>query len=783
MISQSVLQKLEFQKVLQYISKYSITERGKNNILSTLPNLSREAAVHRGKLVTQAKEILIKHEFPPLEFIPELNEILANSRIEGALLDEKKILDVLRLAIISRQTFYHLKNYKDAAPDLSELNAGLFVDKILEHHISNVIDEYGEVKESASAKLGEIKRDIRRKKDDLIKTVNKLMKSLADSAIVREDYLTLRDGRVVIPVKVEHKRHLRGFIHSESATGQTVYIEPEQTLELNNEIVSLSFSEKREIERLLKELTKKIGSVSSELKTSLNTLGVIDEIFSSAKYSIEIIGEFPLLDDSKPFNILDAKHPILLKKYGREKTVSLNSSIENKKIILITGPNAGGKTVVLKTIGLLSLMLKCGFHIPVSPDSNFRIFDKILLDIGDEQSIEDDLSTFSSHLSNINNILSDAYEDTLVLLDEIGTGTDPAEGSALAAAVLLSLRDKGATVFATTHHGNLKLIANQEAGFENAAMEFDHENLKPTYKFKQGIPGSSYAFEIAKRIGFEESILNSAKNHLETDKHELERFLVEIEHKGKLAEEKFRKAEIDNARLAGLTNLYKNKLAKLETEKKDILRKTKLEAELYLDGVNKKVENVIKELKETNARRDIIKNSHNVIDQLKEEHKNLFSGEVDLKKEIPNFAAGDLVSIKDTNTTGEIEIIIEEKQKALLKVGSLRITASLNELVPAKKSKDKADITDGYHHFSPAYPQMRIDIRGERPDAAEFEVIRFLDDAYSAGIERVEILHGKGTGALKKTVKDILKGHDKVKNFYFAPIELGGDGITIAELK
>ncbi|MBZ0199813.1 MAG: Smr/MutS family protein, partial [Ignavibacteriaceae bacterium] len=448
-----------------------------------------------------------------------------------------------------------------------------------------------------------------------------------------------------------------------------------------------------------------------------------------------------------------------------------------------TGPNAGGKTVVLKTIGLLSLMIKCGYHVPVSADSNFRLFDKILLDIGDEQSIEDDLSTFSSHLSNIKNILSESDRESLVLLDEIGTGTDPAEGSALAAAVLLSLRNNGATVFATTHHGNLKLIANEETGFENAAMEFDHENLKPTYKFKQGIPGSSYAFEIAKRIGFEEDFLDLAKSHLETDKHELEKFLVEIEHKSKLAEDKFRKAEIENVRLAELTNLYKQKLEKLEIEKKEILRKTKHEAETYLQGVNRKVEQVIKVLKETNAQRDVIKNSHKIINTLKEDHKNLFNDGVDLNKEIPNFAAGDFVSIKDTNTTGEIEAIIEEKQKALLKVGSLRMTASLSVLVPAKRIKEKTDTSGGYQHLSSSNPQLRLDIRGERPDAAEFEVIRFLDESYSSGVERVEILHGKGTGALKRTVKDILKGHDKVKNFYFAPIELGGDGITIAELK
>ena len=330
-----------------------------------------------------------------------------------------------------------------------------------------------------------------------------------------------------------------------------------------------------------------IGKHSISLSGSLQSLTSIDSFFARAKYSVEIIGSFPSIDNSRALFISDARHPVLLKKLGRQNTVPLSFKLNNEKIVLITGPNAGGKTVVLKTIGLLSLLLQSGIHIPASPDSNFHYFDDILVDIGDEQSIEDDLSTFSSHLTNIKNILSITGKNVLVLLDEIGTGTDPSEGSALAAAILLELKSKHALVFASPHHGNLKLIANDEKDFINAAMEFDHKKLAPTYKFKLGVPGSSYAFEIARRIGIEDNLLNNALGVMDTDKHKIEQFLVDLESKSNALQLKLNEMELENSRLAGLSNLYKNNIEKLETEKKEILKKTKSDAEEFLRGSKK----------------------------------------------------------------------------------------------------------------------------------------------------------------------------------------------------
>jgi len=779
MISQSVLEKLEFPKILQYISVYSVTEKGKKIVQALTPSFSSPEFITEGNLVSEAKEILIKDIHPPLIYLTDLETSLSKSKIEGAVLESKKILEILSLIISSRNFVHYLKSNSEVAPGLLKLTDDLFVDKVLEHHIQKVINENGEIKENASPKLAEIRRDIREKHEELIRLVNRITKALKEKELVREDYITLRDGRVVVPVKAEHKRHIRGFIHSESATGQTVYIEPEETLEMNNDIVSLSFEERREIERILRELTAKIGSVAEELKSTHDTIGYLDSVFAKAKYSIEIIGSFPQVDKSKPIVIQDARHPILIKKLGRDKTVPLNLENKGWNVIVITGPNAGGKTVVLKTIGLLSLMLQSGIHIPASPDSNFHKFNNILVDIGDEQSIEDDLSTFSSHLSNIKKILLSADSDSLVLLDEVGTGTDPSEGSALAVAVLLMLQKRNALVFASTHHGSLKLIAHDQDGFENAAMEFDSQNLKPTYMFKQGIPGSSYAFEIARRIGLENSFLDLAKEHLDKDKHKLEKFLVDIEAKSHLVEEKLKNVEIENLRLSGLSNLYKQNLEKLEKDKKQILAKAKEEAEEYIRNINKKFEKIVKELKESKAEKEIIKSSQEIIKEIKERNKSILP---ETTEDInTDFNVGDFVSVKGTNTTGKILEMFHDSKKATLLVGTVKMQVPLQNLIhSAKKIEEKKEREYSFINFQ---VEMRLDIRGERPEEAEFEVNKFVDNAYAAGLERIEILHGKGTGALKKTVKEILSHHNRVKTFYFAPIEIGGDGITIAELK
>jgi DNA mismatch repair protein MutS2 len=782
MIDNSTLEKLEFPKILTYISHYAITEAGKVKILSLQPTNDIETVLQTGNLVNEAKNILIEKAAPPLEYISNLSEELAKSKIEGTVLRSKKILEILKLSACSRFLFNFIKENSEIAPLLKQLSNSLFVDKLFEHHIQKIIDDNGEVKENASKDLKEMRKTLREKKSELVRSINKIMKDLNEQKMVMDDYLTLRDGRMVIPIKSEHKRHLKGFIHSESATGQTVYIEPEQTLELNNDIISLTFAERREIERLLKELTKLIGKSADDLKSSLDVISEIDSIFARAHYSVEVMGSPPELNRRKNLEIRDGRHPVLLKKLGKKETVALDLKLKDENIVVITGPNAGGKTVVLKTIGLLSALVQSGIHVPVNPDSNFPLFDNILIDIGDEQSIEDDLSTFSSHLKNIKYILEQANENSLVLLDEIGTGTDPSEGASLASAVLMRLRDCRATVFASTHHGSLKIIAHDEKMFENAAMEFDNEKLTPTYKFKLGIPGSSYAFDVAKRIGIDENLLKQASQNIDKHKHKLEEFLVDIESKSTALEKKLKESELENTRLTGLSNLYKKNLEKLEKEKKEILKKVKIDGEKYLESANRKIEQVIKELRETQASKEAIKNSKELISEIKIENENLFVPDIELEQEITDFKLGDFVRLKNSSTTGRIFSLDNNKHKAVVQVGTVKMKVNIEELLHEKEKSSK-DQRSSYNDYNIKTREYRLDIRGEKPDETEFKVIKFLDDSYVSGQTRIEILHGKGTGALKKTVTAILKKHDKVKDYYFAPIEAGGEGITIVELK
>lgn len=781
MIDQSVLEKLEFEKILNHISKYSSTENGKKLILGLYPKTDAAFIKNEGLLIEEAKDIINKTGYPPIEYLSDINNVLAESRIEGSILSSIKVLEILKLAKTSRLIIQFFKTELKDQSGFKEQIQSLFSDKLFEHRIEKIINEQGEVKENASSDLSRIRKDINSKRSELVKSINRIIKSLKEDDIVREDYLTLRDGRMVIPVKAEHKRHIRGFIHSESSTGQTVYIEPEETLDLNNDIISLSFAERREVERILKELTKMIGQSSEALKASLETIAYIDSVFARAKYSIEIIGSFPQVDNLKPIFISEGRHPILLKKLSRPQTVPLSFELNEDRVVIITGPNAGGKTVVLKTIGILSIMLQAGIPVPVNSNSNFHIFQNILIDIGDQQSIEDDLSTFSSHLKNLKNILDNAGINSLVLLDEIGTGTDPEEGAALAAAILSTLLDKGSIVFASTHHGSLKVFAYNLQGMQNAAMEFDHLNLSPTYKFNLGVPGSSYAFEIAKRTGLTDDILNKAKQNIDSDKHNLEIFLSELEEKSNSLNKKLKELEIENSRLKGLSALYKKSYDKIEKEKKEILKKVKTDGELYLENVNKKIEKVIKDLRESGASKDVIKDSKKVIQDIKISNKNIFTENIEKISEKKDFSIGDFVGINNSSATGKIIELNQSRGKATILSGSIKLQVNLSELFDTKETKPKLD--NNFSSFQVSDINYRIDIRGEKPEEAEFKIVKFLDDAYKSSLERVEILHGKGTGALKKMVWEILKQHENVKTFYFAAIEFGGEGITIAELK
>lgn len=774
--------KLEFQKILNHIGKFCYTTKGKEHVNSLLPLQTKTEILLEGKYVTQAKDLINEAGYPPIVALNDPLRDLHLSKIDGAVLTARSVFNIFELAICSAQLKSYLASNRTIAPELGEFATFLFEDKLFERYISTIFDSSGEIKDSASKTLQSLRKEIRERSEELRRYVSKIAKDLTDKDLSRDNYLTLRDGRLVVPVKVEYKRQLKGIIHSESSTGQTVYIEPEETLHLNNEIVSLNFAEKREIERILKEVTNRIRNSYDDLLLSLNTVTRLDSIFARGNYSIEIVGNFPRFEESEPVTIYGGRHPLLVIRNGLKNTIPFNLSVQAGNLLIITGPNAGGKTVLIKSVGLLALMAQSGIHIPAGVDTNLHIFEKILVDIGDSQSIDDDLSTFSSHLSNIKRIIDQADDSSLILLDEIGTGTDPDSGTAISRAILMSLHEKGSMVFCTTHLSALKALATEVPGFFNASMSFDTQQIKPTYVFRQGIPGSSYAFEIMMRLGFERSFIDVAANYVQDVSAGLEKILLEVEQREQELNKKLDHFERENTRLTGLANLYAKKIKELDKEKNKILRDAKENAARFIDESNREIQKVIKDIKETQASKESSKSASSKVTNLKKELGKLNVPPVEEEDEVDTkIEKGDTVRIRDSETYGEVIEITPDYKNLIISTGPLKISVKTVDCAKVsrkeqRKEQRKSPKIEIYSDVS-----YKLDIRGERAVEIENKVERFIDDAYIASLNRVEIIHGKGTGALKKVVRELLAAHPKVKNFYFAPVDAGGEGVTIVE--
>ncbi len=782
MFTNSTLEKLEYFKVLEQITRFAHSELAKEKILSIRPQKEIQIIQKNGNLINEAKSLLILNIYPPEEFETNLLESLAHSRISGNILAVRRIREIGNLLITSRRYLNYLTQNQNNAPNLkNQFSEFLFVDKNLENRIDSIIDVTNEVKSSASPKLREIRKSITDKEISLKKVVERKLKQLNSESVLQEDFLTIYDGRYVFPVKAEYKRQINGLIHSESSTGQTVYIEPTEILESNNELISLRFEEKREIDRILRQLTEQIGQSSKYLQMSLETLVEIESIFASAKYSLEIDGCFPQIDKDKPLKLIRSFHPVLLRKL-KEKTIPLNLDFKNNNVLLITGPNAGGKTVVLKTVALLTLLVQSGLHVPTSPDSHFYLFDNIMVDIGDEQSIEDNLSTFSSHLANIKKIIEQANSQSLILLDEIGTGTDPNEGSALASAILLELSRKNSKVIASTHQSNLKILADYSEKFENASLEFDVEKIEPTFILKQGEPGASYAFEVAKRIGLSNHIIEEAKEYVSENKKQVEELLVKLQRQSNELKEKLQSAEKENSRLLGLTSLYEKQSNEIKKKKTDIFAQARKEAQNLVLEANKKIENAIKQIRESNGEKDVISQSRRIVSEIKESIIKIEKEEVEKgdNSKSKKLSVGDFVKLIEGNTIGKISEIDEKKGKLSIISGNFKISVKIDEVEKVNHKEEKNLYYKNDYHST--LNSLVLDIRGKKPEEVEFEVIRFLDDAFASNIKQVEILHGKGTGVLKATVHQLLKNHEFVESFHFAKIEFGGEGITVVNL-
>ena len=727
----------------------------------------------------------------PVHDFHDLREAFHQIQIEGTCLSVEDLF-ALKPSLNVLEAILRFGRSESAAdyPQLKSLIENIFIDRQIFTEANRLVDDKGEIPDNASPDLLEIRQQIRRKQGGIEKRIRQIMSDAKTAGWVdQKSEITIRDGRLVIPVRAADKRALRGFVHDESATGQTVYIEPAEIFDTSNEIKELEYAEKREIHRILMAFTRLLRPYLSELRKAWNMLGDIDFIRAKALLANEIGGVKPELRDTPYINWLQARHPLLerkLKAQGKQ-VVPLDLQLnENERILVISGPNAGGKSVCLKTTGLLQYMLQCGLMPPMRIDSECGLFENLFIDIGDEQSILDDLSTYSSHLINMKALLEHADGQTLFLIDEFGTGTEPQLGGAIAEAILLELNKKQAFGMVTTHYANLKLLADNHEGIINGAMLFDTKFMQPMYLMMTGKPGSSFAFEIAKKIGFPRQILDDAAN-ITGDQHlKFEKQLQQLEVDKKALRKKEQDLRIADQLLTEVVDKYKNLLADLEGKKKQYLRDAAAEAQELIAKANSQIERTIREIKEAQAEKTKTKEIRQNLEKTKEEIA-LKAKELAEKKEKneaeTTLKVGDTVCIDEMQVVGEILTLSDTDATILFDTVRLRTSPDkLRKVSRATARKTQRrwqagliadELSEKAEHFD-----LTLDVRGKRAEEALDVVDKYLDEAKLLSIKEVSILHGKGNGILRKLIREKLSRMHEVERFQDASLETGGTGIT-----
>jgi DNA mismatch repair protein MutS2 len=731
-------------------------------------------------------QILEKGEPFPSRYFFDPAEWIQKITLEGNWLEADEFLNLAYSleTIIACKTF--LNKAREIYPELYKLAEPVAVTSALAQSVFVKIDDKAQVRDSASPDLGRIRKRLREEQIRLRKIADQIFRTAVEEKWVPEGALpTIREGRVVIPIQAEHKRKLKGFILDESATGQTVFMEPTEMLDANNEIRDLEHSEKREVIRILKELTDEFRQQLPVLRTAFQFLAQIDFIRAKAKFSQEINAEHPVIEKQPEMVWYNAKHPLLyLSLKGKREIVTLNIELDQQdRLLLVSGPNAGGKSVCLKTVGLLQYMVQCGLLIPVSERSRVGIFQNILLDIGDQQSIENDLSTYSSHLRNMKTFIEHANSKSLVLMDELGSGTDPNFGGAIAQAILEELLRKHVWGLATTHYYNLKLFAGQRQGIRNAAMRFDDMNLVPLYILDIGKPGSSFALEIARKIGLPQQTLQEAEKLVGKDLAGFEKLVRSLEKEKQLLSEKTKKLERQESEMKQALTKYQSLSTDIETRKKEIINKAKEEASNLLKDTNREIEKTIRHIRANQAhkletqkvRKNLQSLTQRVEPVVKEEKRSPDElKEGDRVRIIGQDSSGVILSIQGKNATVQFGEL-----KSVAKIDKLeKITGAIEKEMASRLRTSGINVYEKRSNFSDT-----LDVRGKRVDEVIPLLDQFMDTAILLGQGELKILHGKGEGVLRKVVRDHLKRYKEVASMNDEHVERGGDGITIVILK
>lgn len=783
-------QKIGFASIRQMLSDLCISQMGLEQA-ETMAFSTDKALILKSLEQTEEFIGLLQSGVPfPMRDFHDLREAFHRIQIDGTCLNVEDLFALKpSLNVVEAILRYGHSDSSNTTPRIKSLIESIFIERSIFTEVNRLVDDKGEIPDNASTELLEIRQSIRRKQGGIEKRIRQIMGDAKTAGWVdQKAELTVRDGRLVIPVKASDKRAIRGFIHDESATGQTVYIEPAEIFDTSNEIKELEYAERREIHRILMAFTRLLRPYLSELRKAWFMLGELDFIRAKALMANEISGVKPEIKDIPYINWQQARHPLLEKKLKAQgkSIVPLDLALdETDRILVISGPNAGGKSVCLKTTGLLQYMLQCGLMPPMRVDSQCGLFDNLFIDIGDEQSILDDLSTYSSHLINMKALLEQADEKTLFLIDEFGTGTEPQLGGAIAEAILLELNKKQAFGMVTTHYANLKLLADNHEGIVNGAMLFDTRFMQPMYIMMTGKPGSSFAFEIAKKIGFPKQILDDAAN-ITGDQHlKFEKQLQQLEVDKKAIRKKEQDLRIADQLLTEVVEKYKGLLAELESKKKQYLRDAAAEAQELIQKANSQIERTIKEIKEAQAEKNKTKEIRQNLEKTKEEIAQKAKEVAEAKKKEEAevvLKVGDTVCIEEMQVVGEI-IAISDTDATIL-FDSIRLRTSPDKLRKVSRAEARktqrnwqrgiaSDLSEKAEHFD-----LTLDVRGKRAEEALDIVDKYLDEAKLLSIKEVSILHGKGNGILRKLIREKLSRNHDVERFCDASLETGGTGIT-----
>lgn len=728
----------------------------------------------------------------PLGSLADLRPAFARTGVDGTFLDVKDVSDLrLNISTLRAVTLYIRHCDAERFPALLKMTEQVELFPEIEVRIDAILDKYGEVKDSASPELTDIRRAMVVTRSSVTKTLNAILRQAqADGIVDKETTPTLRQGRLVIPVSAMNKRRIAGIVHDESTTGKTVFVEPSEVVAVNNRLRELERDERREIVRILTEFTDFMRPNYEAVLESFSFLADIDALRAKALFSISINAIKPYLISDCEIDWYEARHPLLqisLERQGR-KIEPLNIKLNSKqRILIISGPNAGGKSVCLKTVGLLQYMLQCGLPIPLHERSRAGLFSSLFIDIGDEQSIENDLSTYSSHLMNMKNFIRYSNNKTLLLIDEFGTGTEPQLGGAIAEAVLDRLNKNAVYGVITTHYTNLKHFASKTEEIVNGAMLYDRHRMQPLFSLSIGTAGSSFAIEIAKKIGLPEDVVSAAEQMIGTEQVDFDKHLQDVARDKRYWENKRRQIKDKEKRLQQLTEQYEARLETMKQKERETLNNARSQATEILANANAQIENTIRVIKETKADKERTKEERQNIDKMKSDlTKEIIHANIP-KKTQRLLKVGDNVRLMGQTVIGKILEI--QGKTAIVAFGNIKSTVALSKLEYI--SETQAKNTQKNFVVSSATEEIRnrqltfkpeIDIRGMRVDEAISAVIYFVDDASMLGISPVRILHGTGTGALRQAVRDYLHQSSMVKSYRDEHIQFGGAGITVVEI-